>query len=274
MNSLSQSLAKIQRDIDDTREQLSESEIGRRVASYHEKMTGRPYCPACKGQGTLSRKVTITPDVIGWEPYETIEYAGVCPECNGGQDAEKVILQRAIAAGLEPSWLERFTWETWDVNKNKALAGYSRQLHAWSERPIGTILVAGGVGTGKTHCGIAAAITSLRAGLHVRWAEVQTLMDRLRASYGSDSYDATYAAWVEKPGLLVLDDLGAERGTEWTVSEVENLISFRLIRELPMLITTNGGLEPYGDRLKSRVHDPSQVTIMKFDGADVRPTNE
>lgn len=259
-------------------EPLPEAEAARRIAKYMEAMTGRPYCPRCGGTGTLSER-RLVPEMPGspWRPIELVFYVGSCPDCNGAKDPVEIEMRRMAAAGLDPAWRFHYTFEAWDSNKNPKLMPQFRQVRAWAQMPSGSLLLAGDVGRGKTHLAIAVAIEALRAGLSVRYTEVEKLLDRLRAAIGSDEsdYSDVYRAWIEEPTLLVLDDLGAEQHTQWSLTAVENLIAWRLIHELPMVITTNTGLEAYSERLSSRIHDAAQVMIVKLEaGGDVRPLKQ
>jgi DNA replication protein DnaC len=54
--------------------------------------------------------------------------------------------------------------------------------------------------------------------------------------------------------VLVLDDLGAERPTEWTHEQLFRLADFRNVRKLPVIITTN----LTGPQLRER-YDPRMI---------------
>ena len=149
-----------------------------------------------------------------------------------------------------------------------------RTIRTWSAHPNGLLLIAGGVGTGKTHLALACAIENVITGAHVRYIEAEGLLSKMKAAMNreDDSADRVYESWGTAPSLLVLDDLGTEQHTEYSRTVLENLLSWRLVRLRPTVVTTNTGLEDYSSRLKSRLHDKGRVTVVKFDGADMRPT--
>lgn len=74
-----------------------------------------------------------------------------------------------------------------------------------------------------------------------RWTSVPSLLGRLRREIGADERPA--AAIVEHAmetrGLLVLDDLGAERPTEWTAATLFEISSERYDRMVRTIITSN-----------------------------------
>jgi len=129
-------------------------------------------------------------------------------------------------------------------------------------------------GRGKTHLalGIGWQWLGNNMGL-VKYWQVSELLDAMRAEYDStpqDSYsNATPGAFeqAKKVSLLILDDLGVEKSTEWAVDKLDTLINHRWLEELPTVFTTNlapGQLQP---RLRSRIKEGVTVTL---DGIDYR----
>ena len=72
--------------------------------------------------------------------------------------------------------------------------------------------------------------------------------------------------------LLVLDDLGAEFSTSFTVSVIYNIINTRIIDGLPTIISTNLTLEEieakYSQRVSSRLL--GNFKMIRFIGNDIR----
>lgn len=127
----------------------------------------------------------------------------------------------------------------------------------------------GPYGSGKTH--LAAAIIHKLAenGVKSYFAVVPELLDIMRRDY-----DDNNAMWrnVEYASLLVLDDLGAERPTEWTREQLYRLINSRYETLLPTVITTNYStkdlVERIGQRIVSRLVE--MTTPCKLDAEDYR----
>ncbi|APU20901.1 ATP-binding protein [Actinoalloteichus sp. GBA129-24] len=118
-----------------------------------------------------------------------------------------------------------------------------------------SLLFLGTVGSGKTWTafGIIRALSA--SGLRLSW-EAVTAADFYAAQRGSDHPEAAYQRYARTP-LLLLDDLGAEKTSEWTEQQLYRLINHRYTHMLPMLITTNlpaAELRPkFGDRIASRI---------------------
>lgn len=135
-----------------------------------------------------------------------------------------------------------------------------------------SLLMAGVVGSGKTHQAYGAVRTLVEAGIGVRWRAVTAadLYADLRPRPGVDS--ERELAVVSRCPLLILDDLGAAKASDWTEEITYRLVNRRYNHMLPTLITTNlriGDLRTYlGDRVASRL---AQMTArVEFEPLDRR----
>ncbi|NNN34510.1 ATP-binding protein, partial [Streptomyces sp. S3(2020)] len=101
-----------------------------------------------------------------------------------------------------------------------------------------SLLIAGPTGTGKTHQAYGAVRALLTRGVRLRW-EATTSADlhaRLRPRTGHDG-ERDLQTLARCP-LLLLDDLGAAKTSEWTEELTYRLINHRYEHMLPTLITT------------------------------------
>lgn len=101
---------------------------------------------------------------------------------------------------------------------------------------------------------------------------------RLRPG-GSDKGTETELKRLTRIPLLLLDDLGTEKLSEWTEEATYRIVNHRYNESLPLLITTNLPIragEPatqdlvtrLGDRLASRLSQTA--TVVHLDGPDLR----
>lgn len=145
----------------------------------------------------------------------------------------------------------------------------------------------GTVGTGKTTVASAVLMTyiiekskdSLRKGERTRqlvaYANVPDLLDMLRRGFDDPEIAAQGAKKLSQLAsvpLVLLDDIGAERPSEWARERLLTLIGSRYDNELSTLFTSNltiGELgEPLGARLQSRIE--GMTGLMQFYGIDHR----
>ena len=64
-----------------------------------------------------------------------------------------------------------------------------------------------------------------------------TILNRMTGLFGSDRAD--FLANLNAYDLLILDDLGAERGTEYALEQVFAVIDARYRSRKPLIVTTN-----------------------------------
>lgn len=136
------------------------------------------------------------------------------------------------------------------------------------------LVLNGTVGVGKTHLAVAAYRAVVAGGVLPAVAvPVPALLDGLRP--GREPVEELRAC--EDARLLLLDDLAAERVTEWTGETLYRLIDARYARRLPTIVTTNapGAMirETLGPRVASRLNGLGRLVVL--DGPDRRtPTRD
>ncbi|WP_093801720.1 ATP-binding protein [Streptomyces sp. Wb2n-11] len=135
-----------------------------------------------------------------------------------------------------------------------------------------SLLMAGVVGAGKTHQAYGAVRRLVQSGVGVRWRATTAadLYADLRPRPGVDS-ERELAA-VSRCPLLIIDDLGAAKASEWVEEVTYRLINRRYNYELPTLITTNLAIKDLraylGDRVASRL--AQMTTRVEFEPVDRR----
>ncbi len=134
-----------------------------------------------------------------------------------------------------------------------------------------SILMIGGTGLGKTHLSAAIAKVVIEKGYYVIYDSAQSIFDSYEAvRFGKESKELIKK--YENCDLLIIDDLGAECMTQYTVAVFSSLLNWRIVNSKPTIISTN--LSPiqikksYGERVYSRLLGES--LIMKFTGQDIR----
>ena len=138
---------------------------------------------------------------------------------------------------------------------------------AFAAGPKGWLVLGGPSGSGKTHLAAAIVNERIRRGYPAFYITVPDLLDRIRASFKTDSemlYDEFFDR-VRNAPLLVLDDLGVQSATSWAKEKLDQLLTSRFNAELPTVIVTTTPVEQMDDRLRTRLTDPRlcQVFILE-----------
>lgn len=147
----------------------------------------------------------------------------------------------------------------------------------FSRKSAGGLLLQGATGLGKTHLSLAVASELIGRGYSVIYASAPSLTERLgrgrfKNSF-SDENSADFEA-LEECDLLILDDLGAEFTTSFSVYCIYTILNNRINKNRPTVINTNLDLsrieEKYTDRIASRIM--GHCKFIPFVGGDIRIT--
>lgn len=136
------------------------------------------------------------------------------------------------------------------------------RLAAWANNPEAmNLILAGSVGTGKTWAAYAIGHLLVQRGVGVEAWTVADLLDELRPDG-----DKAEAAYAERAEVLILDDLGASRPTEWAVETLTSLMDQRLRDKRRTIVTTNLPeaviAAAWGERLMDRLRHQATVVVM------------
>jgi len=145
-----------------------------------------------------------------------------------------------------------------------------------------SLLFTGGSGRGKTHLAVAVLKGLLKKGLPCLFVDFHDLLVQIRGSYDEVSQNSEYEILrpVLNIDILLLDDLGSQRMSEWVQDTIFYIINHRYSQNKPVIATTNLGLEPgrgtpieslqdrLGYRVVSRLYE--MCTCFELDGPDYR----
>lgn len=169
-----------------------------------------------------------------------------------------------------------------DVYKNNP------EIHARMERNLklakayadnfasrrGNLLLIGTTGTGKTHISTAIAKAIISQGFDVLYDSVQNIVndferDKFKSGYNSEQTSEKY----NECDLLIIDDLGAEFVTQFSVSALYNLINTRQNKGLSTIISTNLSASELAGKYEGRIYSRiigADYTVLRFEGDDRR----
>ena len=225
------------------------------------------------------------------EDYTEVHYT--CTDCSDtgfvGTKMCKCLKQLLITKNIQSSGMgnlidqQSFDNFNLDVYKNNPdiLARMQRNLkiaRSFAEnfaRHHDNLLLIGTTGTGKTHVSTAIAKEVISQGFDVLYDSVQNIVndferDKFRSGY--NAAEASSDKYLECD-LLIIDDLGAEFVTQFSVSALYNLINTRQNKGLSTIISTNltaGELAgKYEGRIYSRIIG-ADYTVLRFEGDDRR----
>lgn len=166
-------------------------------------------------------------------------------------------IKRRRAQGLQDRYLYDYTFAN-DNGKNPLMKKARAYVEHWDEayRDNTGLLLFGDVGTGKSFFAGCIANALLDRDIPVLMTNFPTILDRLTGIFSEDRVD--FIASLGMYDLLVIDDLGVERNTEYAMEQMFTVIDGRYRSRKPMIITTNLKLEEIKnppDLAHARIYD-------------------
>ena len=249
--------------------------------------TATEVCPLCEGsgwkvlKGASDRRVTRC-------------------DCQLRARSESLLGAARIPKRYEHCELSSFTADFPGADRSIAAAHImaSRFVEEFDPASGTGLLLVGGIGTGKTHLAVGILKELIdRRGSHCLFCDYRELLKHIQNSY-NDSVQATELE-VLRPvfdaEVLVLDELGAVKPSEWVWDTVSLILNTRYNDNRTTVITTNFPDEPaaglagqdlsprstafaatrretlgdrIGERMRSRLHEMCRVVPMQ--GLDFR----
>jgi DNA replication protein DnaC len=191
------------------------------------------FCPLCEDSGL---RLIVHPDGE--------RYAQPC-ECRLQLQAARLLKRAAIPKRYEHCTLDTFEPGFGQADQSLAKA-FSTARRFVYEYPVTTegrgLLLTGSVGVGKTHLAVGIIQALIwEKGVRALFCDYRELLKRIQESYNPlvATTELQILAPVFEAEVLILDELGAQKPTDWVWDTVALVLNTRYNDKRTTLITTN-----------------------------------
>lgn len=148
----------------------------------------------------------------------------------------------------------------------------------WEEMKANSLglLLWGDVGTGKSFFAGCIANALLDKGIPILMTNFSRILNTLTGIYSDDRNQ--FIDSFNKYSLLIIDDLGIERSSEFALEQVFNVIDSRYRSKKPLIVTTNLTLDELKhpkDLARARIYDRvlERCVPLKINNQNIRELN-
>ena len=153
------------------------------------------------------------------------------------EEEQLLYVRRLKATGIQERHLQDWTFASaTDTPSIQMAKRYTENWKKVKAENLG-LLLWGDVGTGKSFLAACIANALLEKGVPVLMTNFSKILNQMGAMYSDERY--RYIASFNRFSLLIIDDLGIERNTEYALEQVYAVIDERYKTGLPLIITTN-----------------------------------
>lgn len=165
-------------------------------------------------------------------------------DCRVQGRAERLLAAARIPPRYEHCELSTFQYDPEDKRQASIVRARNFAGRFVEEYPVEKtgLLLVGSVGVGKTHLAVSIVKALIRdKGIHCLFCDYRELLKQIQNSYNSavQATEMEVLRPVFDAEVLVLDELGAVRSTEWVFDTVNYILNSRYNDNQTTIITTN-----------------------------------
>lgn len=227
-----------------------------------------------------------------WQEYDRKKAAAEAAEAEEKrrkamqQRVERLLGKSGIKRRFQQRTFPNFRCDTPGRKKNYGIAKEYADNFAYHRARGDGLYIEGTNGTGKTHLAAAIALQLIGEGIPVICKTSSDLLLDIKKSFDDSSVNEAQVLDVyKKVDLLIIDDLGKEQCSDWSMSTLYSILNDRYEDMRPTIVTTNYNAENLVSALTPKGFDNTKIvaiisrlretsTVMTMAWADIRGKEE
>lgn len=234
----------------------------------------------CETHGEYQATLTRFRDRETWSTCEKCQQEKRDAENRAEQEraaieAKRVSIEKRLGGACIPPRFQGKGFDNYLVENDgqkKALAKCLRYADQFQDnlKTGKSLLLLGGVGTGKTHLANAIANKVIREqGKTVLYSTVGNILRFIRSTFnGSETSELEAYQVFSDPDLLIIDEIGVQKASEFELMALFDIINDRYENMVPTIIISNHGVDELsnylGDRVVDRLREGGELIVFNW----------
>ncbi|KEH97192.1 ATPase AAA [Clostridium botulinum] len=193
-------------------------------------------------------------------------------KCQEGEIAKRQWIKRGINPEKSDKTFGNFkVWNDTSMIAKNTATSYYKKFDDIRDSKQNSIIFCGQVGSGKTHLSIALALNFIKKGTNVIYMPYRDVVTALKQNMIDYEYYKREISKYQLAEILLIDDLFKGKVTESDVNIMFEIINYRYLNNLPIIVSTEFIIEKmlnFDEGVGSRIYEMCKHFIVQIEGKE------
>ncbi|WP_085829374.1 ATP-binding protein [Clostridium massiliodielmoense] len=193
-------------------------------------------------------------------------------KCQEGEITKRQWISRGINPEKTDKTFGNFkAWNDTSMTAKSTATSYYKKFDDIRNSKQNSILFCGQVGSGKTHLSIALALNFIKKGINVIYMPYRDVVTALKQNMIDYEYYKREISKYQLAEILLIDDLFKGKVTESDVNITFEIINYRYLNRLPIIVSTEFIIERmlnFDEGVGSRIYEMCKEFIVQIEGKE------